>query len=77
MEVCSSTEMGAPGSVRVDMLFKANEPGRSSAGSVTFEPEARTAWHPEQRRRGRTRVIGKGLRGARNSEKCQTDCVEY
>ena len=33
------------GSVRVDMLFKAKEPGRSSAGSVTFEPGARTAWH--------------------------------
>ena len=33
------------GSVRVDMLFKATEPGRSSAGSVTFEPGARTAWH--------------------------------
>ena len=33
------------GSVRVDMHFKATEPGRSSAGSVTFEPGARTAWH--------------------------------
>jgi len=33
------------GSVRVDMLFKAAGPGRSSAGSVTFEPGARTAWH--------------------------------
>lgn len=33
------------GSVRVDMLFKAEEPGRSQAGLVTFEPGARTAWH--------------------------------
>ena len=33
------------GSVRIDMYFKATEPGRSSAGSVTFEPGARTAWH--------------------------------
>lgn len=33
------------GNVRVDMHFKAEEPGRSSAGSVTFEPGARTAWH--------------------------------
>ena len=33
------------GSVRVDMHFKATAPGRSSAGSVTFEPGARTAWH--------------------------------
>ncbi len=33
------------GAVRVDMLFTATGPGRSSAGSVTFEPGARTAWH--------------------------------
>ncbi len=33
------------GSVRVDMHFKATAPGRSSAGSVTFDPGARTAWH--------------------------------
>ena len=33
------------GSVRVDMLFTAEAPGRSSAGLVTFEPGARTAWH--------------------------------
>jgi quercetin dioxygenase-like cupin family protein len=33
------------GSVRVDALFKADDPGRSSAGLVTFEPGARTAWH--------------------------------
>lgn len=33
------------GAVRVDMHFKASAPGRSSAGSVTFQPGARTAWH--------------------------------
>ena len=33
------------GRVRVDMHFKATAPGRSSAGTVTFEPGARTAWH--------------------------------
>lgn len=33
------------GTVRVDMHFKAEEPGRSSASGVTFEPGARTAWH--------------------------------
>jgi quercetin dioxygenase-like cupin family protein len=33
------------GTVRVDALFKATEPGRSSAGLVTFEPGSRTAWH--------------------------------
>jgi len=27
------------------MLFQANEPSRTTAASVTFEPGARTAWH--------------------------------
>jgi quercetin dioxygenase-like cupin family protein len=36
------------GSVRVDPLFKANDPSRTSGSLVTFEPGARTAWqtHP-------------------------------
>lgn len=33
------------GSVRVDYLFKAQEPSRTSGAYVTFEPGARTAWH--------------------------------
>ena len=33
------------GSVRVDPLFPANAPSRTSGASVTFEPGARTAWH--------------------------------
>jgi len=33
------------GSVRVDPLFQAPDPGRVSGSSVTFEPGARTAWH--------------------------------
>lgn len=33
------------GTVRVDMLFQAEEPGRTSGAHVTFEPGARTAWH--------------------------------
>lgn len=33
------------GTVRVDPLFPARDPGRMSAGSVTFEPGARSAWH--------------------------------
>jgi quercetin dioxygenase-like cupin family protein len=33
------------GTVRVDPLFPVREPGRVFAGSVTFEPGARTAWH--------------------------------
>ncbi len=33
------------GNVRVDPLFCAVEPSRTSAGLVTFEPGARSAWH--------------------------------
>jgi quercetin dioxygenase-like cupin family protein len=33
------------GSVRVDPLFQANAPSRSSGAYVTFEPGARAAWH--------------------------------
>ena len=33
------------GSVRIDQLFEANDPVRTSGASVTFEPGARTAWH--------------------------------
>lgn len=33
------------GAVRIDPLFDAAEPARTSAALVTFEPGARTAWH--------------------------------
>ena len=33
------------GTVRIDTPFKAEEPGRLSGASVTFEPGARTNWH--------------------------------
>jgi len=33
------------GSVRIDPLFRANDPARAVGASVTFEPGARTAWH--------------------------------
>jgi quercetin dioxygenase-like cupin family protein len=33
------------GSVMVDELFPAHDPSRTTAGKVTFEPGARTAWH--------------------------------
>lgn len=33
------------GTVRIDPLFSAQEPSRTSAASVTFEPGARSAWH--------------------------------
>jgi quercetin dioxygenase-like cupin family protein len=33
------------GSVRIDPLFQAKDPLRTSGASVTFEPGARSAWH--------------------------------
>lgn len=33
------------GSVRIDPLFDAKDPSRTTGGRVTFEPGARTAWH--------------------------------
>ena len=33
------------GSARVDALYQAAPPSRARAGSVTFEPGARTNWH--------------------------------
>jgi quercetin dioxygenase-like cupin family protein len=33
------------GSVRIDPLFQASDPGRTGGASVTFEPGARTHWH--------------------------------
>ena len=33
------------GSVRIDPLFQAPDPGRVNGAHVTFEPGARTAWH--------------------------------
>jgi quercetin dioxygenase-like cupin family protein len=33
------------GSVRIDPLFQANDPSRTSGAYVTFEPGARSAWH--------------------------------
>jgi quercetin dioxygenase-like cupin family protein len=33
------------GSVQVLELFPADDPSRTSGGKVTFEPEARSAWH--------------------------------
>jgi quercetin dioxygenase-like cupin family protein len=33
------------GTVRVDPLFRMDAPSRTSGGSVTFEPGARSAWH--------------------------------
>jgi quercetin dioxygenase-like cupin family protein len=47
------------GTVRVDPLFQAGEPGRVSGASVTFEPGARTAWHRHPL--GQTLIVTSGL----------------
>src|SRR5215470_15182968 len=47
------------GSVRVDPVFQVGDPVRLNAGSVTFEPGARTAWHTHPL--GQTLIITSGL----------------
>lgn len=50
------------GTVRIDPLFlKAQHPARTTGGSVTFEPGARTAWHTHPL--GQTLIVtaGSGL----------------
>lgn len=47
------------GTVRIDPLFAAEEPGRVSGGAVTFEPGARTAWHTHPA--GQTLIVTAGL----------------
>jgi quercetin dioxygenase-like cupin family protein len=47
------------GSVRIDPLFDAVEPARASAGVVTFEPGARSAWHTHPL--GQRLVVTSGL----------------
>ena len=43
------------GSVRVEPVFQVGDPMRLNAGSVTFEPGARTAW-PDPDHHGRARL---------------------
>ncbi len=47
------------GTVRVDPLFQANVPSRSSGAYVTFEPGARSAWHTHPL--GQTLVVTAGV----------------
>ncbi len=47
------------GTVRVDPLFAANDARRGSAGAVTFEPGARTAWHAHPL--GQTLIVTAGF----------------
>src|SRR5260221_12959203 len=48
------------GAVRVDPLFPARNPGRTTGGSVTFEPGARSAWHTHPL--GQILVVTAGIR---------------
>ena len=47
------------GTVRVDPLFDAHDPARTSGGSVTFEPGARSAWHTHPL--GQTLIVTAGV----------------
>ncbi len=47
------------GSVRIDPLFTAEEPGRAVGAAVTFEPSARTAWHTHPA--GQTLIVTAGF----------------
>ena len=49
------------GTVRVDPLFQAPDPGLVSGASVTFEPGARTAWHTHPL--GQTLVVTRAAAG--------------
>lgn len=47
------------GTVRIDPLFSAEEPGRVAGAAVTFEPGARTAWHTHPL--GQTLIVTSGV----------------
>jgi len=51
------------GPVRVEPLFPANAPSRTSGGKVTFEPGARSAWHTHPL--GQTLIVTAGKGWAR------------
>lgn len=66
------------GTVRIDRLFQAPEPGRVAGVSVTFEPGARTAWHTHPL--GQTLIITSGCGWVRRwdgpvEEVCPGDVV--
>jgi quercetin dioxygenase-like cupin family protein len=47
------------GTVRIDPLFQANDPARTTGASVTLEPGARTAWHTHPL--GQTLIVTAGF----------------
>jgi quercetin dioxygenase-like cupin family protein len=74
LELCQRTEYGIKrsgsqpsgkgpadwftGTVRIDPLFQPNPPARTVGACVTFEPGARTAWHPHPL--GQTLIVTAG-----------------
>lgn len=46
------------GTVRIEPMFAATEPGRVHGSEVTFEPEARSAWHTHPL--GQTLIVTSG-----------------
>jgi quercetin dioxygenase-like cupin family protein len=68
------------GTVRIDPLFQATPPGRTAGASVTFEPNARTAWHTHPA--GQTLVVVAGCGRAQREggpimEICPGDVVQF
>lgn len=59
-ETSQGPEAWFTGDVRVEMLYTAEEPGRTSAGRVTFQPGARTAWHAHPYGQALVVVEGRG-----------------
>jgi len=49
------------GTVRIDPLFQPSEPARVMGAAVTFEPEARTAWHTHPLGQALIVTAGSGL----------------
>jgi quercetin dioxygenase-like cupin family protein len=47
------------GTVRIDPLFQTPDPARMAGAAVTFEPEARTAWHTHPL--GQTLIVTAGF----------------
>jgi len=47
------------GTVRIDAPFAGEDPARVSGATVTFEPDARTAWHTHPL--GQTLIVTSGL----------------
>jgi quercetin dioxygenase-like cupin family protein len=54
------------GTVRIDPLFQPNDPARTAAAAVTFEPGARTAWHTHPL--GQTLIVTAGLGWAQKQD---------